>query len=276
MVFSNVLPDVVLFLGLVLGLVLGYKLGFVRVLFSGFFKRIIALVCAILLAKPIGRLIGEKFFFNGIADWIEKTLNKALDGNASGVSGEALSEELPRVVRWIVDLLHVEVQNEGTIRQISEKIATPVANVIGVVIAVVVLYIVFRIAFRLIRALLDKIMNLPVLVIVNKILGVIFGFTFAVLFLWLILSIYAARGTPASSPNSISKRRSPRNTCRALVPWISCSPSSDLNGVYSEKVRVINGNANVRAVQEADRRRLHHPHGKQSDGQRGALPPLRP
>lgn len=194
MILSNVIPDVVLFLGLVLGLILGFKLGFVRVLFSGFFKRIIALVCAILLSKPIGRLIGEKFFFGGVADWIEKTLSKALGGSAAGASGETLYNELPLVVRWIVDLLHLEVNSEGTIREIAEKIATPVANVIGVVIAVVILYILFRIAFRLIRAILDKIMNLPGLVIVNKILGVIFGFTFAVLFLWVILSIYASVG----------------------------------------------------------------------------------
>ena len=194
MVLSNISPDVVLFLGLVLGLVLGFRLGFVKVLFSGFFKRITALICAILLAKPIGRLIGERFFFGGVADWIEKTLNRALDGTSSGVSGETLAEELPRVVRWIVDLLHIEVSNEGTIREISEKIASPVANVIGVVVAVIVLYFLFRIAFRLFRAILDKIMNLPGLIIVNKILGVVFGFTFAVLFLWLILSIYAAVG----------------------------------------------------------------------------------
>ena len=194
MVLCNVIPDVVLFVGLFLGLVLGFKLGFVRVLFSGFFKRIIALICAILLAKPIGRLIGEKFFFGGIADWIEKTLTKAVGENTSGMSGEALSEELPRVVRWIVDLLRLEVSSEGTVREISEKIASPVANFFGVVVAVIVLYFLFRIAFGLFRSILNKIMNLPGLVIVNKILGIVFGFTFAVLFLWLILSIYAAVG----------------------------------------------------------------------------------
>ena len=203
MVLSNIIPDVVLIVGLFLGLVLGFKLGFVRVLFSGFFKRIIALVCAILLSKPIGRLIGEKFFYGGIADWIEKTLTKALGGNTAEMTGETLERELPRAVRWLVDLLHVDTQaivdgaeGEGAalIRAISEKIATPVANVIGVVVAVIVLYILFRIAFGLIRTILDKIMNLPGLVIVNKILGIVFGFTFAVLFLWLILSIYAAVG----------------------------------------------------------------------------------
>ena len=193
MVLSNVIPDVVLILGLFIGLVLGFKLGFVRVLFSGFFKRIIALICAILLSKPIGRLIGERFFFSGVADWIEKTLTKAL-GDTTGASGDTLYENLPRVVRWIVDLLHLEVSSEGTVREISEKIASPVANVIGVVIAVILLYILFRIAFGLIRAILNKIMNLPGLIIVNKILGVVFGFTFAVLFLWLVLSIYAAIG----------------------------------------------------------------------------------
>ena len=194
MVLCNVTPDVVLILGLFLGLVLGFKLGFVRVLFSGFFKRIIALICAILLSKPVGRLIGERFFFGGVADWIEKTLTKALGENTGAASGDTLYENLPRVVRWIVDLLHLEVNSEGTVREISEKIASPVANVIGVVIAVIILYILFRIAFRLFRAILDKIMNLPGLIIVNKILGVVFGFTFAVLFLWLILSIYAAVG----------------------------------------------------------------------------------
>ena len=194
MILSNVIPDVALFLGLVLGLILGFKLGFVRVLFSGFFKRIIALICAILLSKPIGRLIGEKFFFGGVADWIEKTLDKALGGSAAGASGETVYKELPLVVRWVVDLLHLEVSSEGGNRAIAEKIAAPVANVIGVVIAVIFLYILFRIAFRLIRAILDKIMNLPGLIIVNKILGVVFGFTFAVLFLWVILSIYAAVG----------------------------------------------------------------------------------
>ena len=194
MVLANIIPDVVLIFGLFLGLIFGFKKGFVRVLFSGIFKRITALICALLLAKPIGRLLGEKLFFGGIADWIEKTLNKALGENAAAASGETLYSELPRVVRWIVDLLHIEVSNEGTIRQISENVATPVANVFGVVVAVIALYFVFRIAFGLIRAILDKIMNLPVLVIVNRILGVVAGFTFAVLFLWLILSIYAAVG----------------------------------------------------------------------------------
>ena len=203
MAFCNIIPDGVLFMGLFLGLVLGFKLGFVRVLFSGVFKRIIALISAILLAKPIGRWIGERFFFGGIADWIEKTLTGAIGGNTGEMTGETLEKELPRVVRWLVDLLHVDTQSivdnaegEGAalIRGISEKIASPVANVIGVVIAVIVLYILFRIAFGLFRALFDKIMNLPGLVIVNKILGIVFGFTFAVLVLWLILSIYAAVG----------------------------------------------------------------------------------
>ena len=203
MVFSNILPDVVLFFGLFLGLVLGFRKGFVRVLFSGIFKRITALICAILLAKPIGRLIGERFLFGGIAGWIEKTLTKSMGENTADMTGETLNRELPRVVRWIVDLLHVDTdavaagaEGEGAalIRAVSEKIATPVANVFGVVIAAIVLYFLFRIAFGLIRTILDKIMNLPVLIIVNRILGVVAGLAFSVLFLWLILSIYAAVG----------------------------------------------------------------------------------
>ena len=194
MVLCNILPDAVLFLGLFLGLVLGFKKGFVKVLFSGIFKRIIALICAILLAKPVGRLIGQRFLFGGIADWIEKTLTRALGENAAAASGESLYKELPVVVRWIVDLLHLEVASEGTVREISENVATPVANFFGVVIAAIALYFLLRIAFGLIRAILDKIMNLPGLVIVNRILGVVAGFAFSVLFLWLILSIYAAVG----------------------------------------------------------------------------------
>ena len=194
MVFCNALPDAILFLGLFLGLVLGFKKGLVKVLFSGIFKRIIALICAILLAKPVGRLIGQRFLFGGIADWIEKTLTRALGENAAAASGESLYKELPVVVRWIVDLLHIEVAAEGTVREISENVASPVANFFGVVIAAIALYFLLRIAFGLIRAILDKIMNLPGLVIVNRILGVVAGFAFAVLFLWLILSIYAAVG----------------------------------------------------------------------------------
>ena len=203
MVFCNVLPDVILFVGLLLGLIIGFRKGFVLVLFSGLLKRIVALVCAILLAKPIGRLIGEKFLFGGIADWIEKTLAKAIGENTGAMDGETLNRELPRVVRWIVDLLHIDTDaivsdaeeaGEAVVRAVSLKIATPVANFFGVVIAVVVLYVLFRIAFRLIRAVLNGIMNLPGLVIVNKILGVVFGFAFAALFLWVILSIYAAVG----------------------------------------------------------------------------------
>ena len=194
MVLCNVLPDAILFLGLFLGLVIGFKKGLVKVLFSGIFKRIIALVCAILLAKPVGRLIGQRFLFGGIADWIEKTLTKALGENAAAASGESLYKELPVVVRWIVDLLHLEVSAEGSVREISENVASPVANFFGVVIAVIALYFLLRIAFGLIRTILDKIMNLPGLVIVNRILGVVAGFAFATLFLWLILSIYAAVG----------------------------------------------------------------------------------
>ena len=203
MVLSNLVPDVVLVIGLLLGLIVGFKKGFVKVLFSGFFKRIIALVCAILLARPIGKWVGEKFFFSGVADWIDKTLTKAIGDNTAGMDGETLNRELPRVVRWLVDLLHVntdaivsESEEEGAalIRTVSEKIASPVATVIGVVIAVIVLYLVFRIAFGLIRAILDKIMNLPILVIFNRLLGLVFGVVFAALFLWAILSIYAAVG----------------------------------------------------------------------------------
>ena len=203
MVLSNVIPDIVLVVGLLLGLIIGFKQGFVKVLFSGFFKRIIALVCAILLAKPIGRWIGEKFFYSGVADWIDKTLTKAIGDNTAGMDGETLNRELPRVVRWLIDLLRVdtdaivsESEEEGAalIRMVSEKIASPVATVIGVVIAVIVLYLVLRIAFGLIRAILDKIMNLPILVIFNRLLGLVFGVVFAALFLWAILSIYAAVG----------------------------------------------------------------------------------
>jgi len=194
MVFSNVLPDVVLFLGLALGLILGFRLGFVNVLLSGFFKRVVALICAILLAKPIGRLIGEKLFFGAIADWIETTLAKAVGENTATASGETLYDELPLVVRWVADLLHVDVSAGGTVREVSETVASPVANFFGVLLAVIVLYLFFRIAFRLIRAVLNKLMNLPGLIVVNKILGVVFGFAFAALFLWLILSIYAAVG----------------------------------------------------------------------------------
>ncbi|MBP5609887.1 MAG: hypothetical protein J6X72_00900 [Clostridia bacterium] len=214
MILCNVIPDAVLFIGLFLGVVIGFKKGFVRVLFSGIFKRIIALICAILLAKPIGRLIGERFLFGGIAGWIEKTLAKAIGDETGSMTGETLERELPRVVRWIVDLLHIDTgaiaenaEGEGAalIRAVSEKIATPVANVFGVVIAAIALYFLFRIAFGLIRTILDKIMNLPGLVIVNRILGIVAGFTFAVLFLWIGLSIYAAVGAHyASDPGFFS------------------------------------------------------------------------
>lgn len=203
MVFSNLLPDVVLFVGLILGLLIGYRKGFVRVLLSGLFKRIVALVSAILLAKPIGRLIAKRFLFGGIADWIEKALAKALGENTASLTGETVNGELPRVARWLIDLLNVDTdaivsgsegEGEALIRAISEKLATPVANFFGVLIAVFVLYFFFRLAFGLIRGVLDRIMSLPGLVIVNKVLGVVAGFAFSVLFLWLILSVYAAIG----------------------------------------------------------------------------------
>ena len=197
MSYCNLLLDALLAVILVHGLITGWIRGFVRVVFRKL-RWMTSLICAILIARPIGGWIGEKYLYDPMVGEIRGLLVKSLGTGANDATATELANELPLLMRGILNFFGINVadraaqidaQGGNALTRFAETIAAPVATIIGILLTFVVAYFVFRLFLRVIVYVVNGIFCLPGLRFINKILGVVVGVGFAAVFGWVLVTV---------------------------------------------------------------------------------------
>lgn len=149
-------------------------------------KFIAAILSAIILGKPLGTLISNRFMANKLSDLVYGKISEY-------VSGEKLSEffaDIPEGFAKIVKLFGVDLEaicqqysnaenSEAVLRDMSQTISGPIANMISAIIAYVLIFVVVFVVLTIVFKGLEKI-KIPVLTGVDKILGLVFGLALGV------------------------------------------------------------------------------------------------
>lgn len=194
---SNLLLDVLLAVILVHGLISGWLRGFVRVVFQKL-RKMTALIGALLLARPIGNLLGEKYLLDPMTDEVERMLTEALDADAANASAAELSSELPLLLKGLLNIFNFDVAERAAeidaagvnaFNRFATAIAAPAANMIGAIIAFIVVYFVLKLFLRVIVCVVNAIFCLPGLRFLNKVLGAVAGVFFAAIFGWIVVTL---------------------------------------------------------------------------------------
>jgi uncharacterized membrane protein required for colicin V production len=197
MSYCNLILDALLAVILVHGLISGWLRGFVRVVFRKL-RWLTSLICALLVARPIGGWLGEEYFMKPMVGEIRGMLVKALGTGANDATAAELASELPIAMRGLLGLFGVDVSKYAAdidaaggnaLTRFADSIAAPVANIIGVLLTFVVAYFVFRLFLRVIVYVINAIFCLPGLRFINKILGVVAGVAFAAVFGWILMTL---------------------------------------------------------------------------------------
>lgn len=197
MAFCNVLLDLILVFIVAWGIISGWRRGFVKVVFMKM-KRLTSIVIACLLAKPIGNLLKDKLFLEPMTVKIRELLGEALGTDAVTATTEEMTENLPLVLRGILNLVGIDIAEKAAeateaggnlLDSFTAGIAEPAARVVGVIAAFIIVYFICRLFLRVLVALVNGIFNLPGLRIVNKVLGLVFGLTFSAAFAWIIVAV---------------------------------------------------------------------------------------
>lgn len=176
---------------LLLGLIIGIKKGFTKSLF-GFIGIIVALVAAILLAKPVGN-----WLFNQFGSGLTGTINNSLQAKDSMFAQQMPSDPeqqvsvlnaafgaagVPGILQGIVTkivmaLLPATIPADATV---GLYLAMGLSSLSFVAIAFVLLFIIFCIVLAILKAIFKKIqVSFKLVGWLDKLLGAVIGIAFA-------------------------------------------------------------------------------------------------
>lgn len=189
----NIIFDVILVSLLAFGFIHGLKKGLVRILFQTF-KKGIALLVALVFAKPVSKLLQPK-----ILPTIRTTLINAIQNNVeSNNSGAEVTKNVPSILRRIAGLFDVDltaygdqaIQDGGDyIQAFADLAAPPITNAISIIFTFVMLYILARLLLWPACALTDFVFHAPILKQVNSVLGGFVSLFFFTIIAWLVCEI---------------------------------------------------------------------------------------
>ena len=195
---ATVALDILVVLMFIIGIIYGYKRGFIMVLL-GTLRKPTTVILSLLLARPVGALIGEKWFLSSIAEKMAGWLNMQVDSTLSGQTAvDHMEAQTPAVIRLIAELLGYDTQkmaeeavNSGKTptEVFTMKLAEPVAQFIGMIIAFIVLLIVLHFLLTLVAKCLNGLCDIGPVRWVNRILGIVLGLFFLVCYAWIFCRV---------------------------------------------------------------------------------------
>ena len=200
---SAIVLDIITIVIIAVCVVYGCTKGFIKTLYK-LFSGIIALLVALVYAKPFSGVIAQTDVFKNLVNNLYANVDKIdipvdggqiVESQLSEASGEFLSKlgiSLEEICEYISSLVSSGVDN--VTQGVKDYIIAPAADSLAHTAAFVILFVLSLIALRVICFVLDKTVNISGFGGVNKFLGFILGggaaFVYSIVFCLVSVSIF--------------------------------------------------------------------------------------
>lgn len=188
--------DILLVVILAVGLIIGCKQGAFNLIIYRL-RKVLALVAAILLAKPLGRWIADGILAKPITNFVMSKLPEGDEFIAS--SAEELLAKVPEAVKSIAEFFKFDLEGlaqsaiesgENMLHTLVSDLLQPVTRGIGVLIACAIIYLLMLLALAILRGAGNSILSLPILKQLNGFLGGILGLCGALVMSFLLVKLF--------------------------------------------------------------------------------------
>lgn len=194
MIVPCVVMDGIVITILLVGLLLGIKQGFVRIAFQKLSKAV-AVVLAILCAKPFGKLLSDWFMSDAVTNLI---VSKLPESARTATNATELLNATPAYLRAIAALFKYDLAASAThafesdgdaLHILISDLSRPLSNGICVLLSAIALFFVALLLLRILRGILEAVADVPGLNVLNCVMGGALSLVFSAITAWCVCRI---------------------------------------------------------------------------------------